>query len=85
MKASVGDRIVIPSSHLDGPTGDGRIVECPNTDGTPPCVVEWSDTGQTGFLFPGPDAKVQHLSAETNFSGDQRPRRNGTRRTAGTT
>jgi hypothetical protein len=64
MKASVGDRIVISSSKLDGPSRDGKIIECRNADGSPPYVVEWSDTGQTGFLFPGPDATVQHLSAD---------------------
>jgi hypothetical protein len=72
MNASVGDRIVIPSSHLDGPTRDGRIIECRNADGTPPYVVEWSDTGHTGFVFPGPDAKVQHLHTESHISVDQR-------------
>ena len=62
MKASVGDRIVIASNRLDHPLRDGKIVECRNVDGSPPYVVEWSDTGQTGFFFPGPDAQVQHLA-----------------------
>jgi hypothetical protein len=61
MKASVGDRIVIASNRLDRPARDGRVVECRHEDGTPPYVVEWSDSGQTGLLFPGPDAHVQHL------------------------
>ena len=60
MKASVGDRIVIASNRLDHPLRDGKIVECRHDDGTPPYVVEWSDTGQTGLFFPGPDAHVQH-------------------------
>ena len=69
MRASVGDRIVIASNRLDHPLRDGKIVECRNVDGTPPYVVEWSDTGQTGFFFPGPDAHVQHFADE-----DTRPR-----------
>lgn len=64
MKASVGDRIVIASNRLDRPLRDGRVVECRHEDGSPPYVVEWSDTGQTGLFFPGPDAHVQHLGGE---------------------
>jgi hypothetical protein len=75
---------VIPSSHLDGPTRDGRIIECRNANGTPPYVVEWSDTGDTGFVFPGPDAKVQHLHTESHISVDH-DGSNSARRTAGMT
>jgi hypothetical protein len=59
MKASVGDRIVIASNHVDGPVRDCVVVELRHGDGTPPYVVEWSD-GQTGLMFPGPDAQVLH-------------------------
>jgi hypothetical protein len=62
MRAAVGDRIVIASNRLDHPLRDGKIVECRNVDGSPPYIVEWSDTGQTGFFFPGPDAQVQHFA-----------------------
>ena len=64
MKASVGDRIVIASNRLDRPLRDGRIVECRHEDGSPPYVVEWSDTGHTGLFFPGADAHVQHFGGE---------------------
>lgn len=64
MRASVGDRIVIASNRLDHPLRDGEIVECRNVDGRPPYVVKWSDTGQTGFFIPGPDAHVQHSADE---------------------
>jgi len=60
MKASVGDHIVVVSSTIDGPVRDGEIVEVRNADGTPLYVVRWSDTGNTGLLFPGPDARVSH-------------------------
>lgn len=72
MKASVGDRIVIASNRLDRAVRDGKIVECRNEDGSPPYLVQWSDTGQTGFFFPGPDAHVQHFADE-----DTRPREAG--------
>jgi hypothetical protein len=64
MKASVGDRIVIASNRLDHPLRDGRIIECRHEDGTPPNVVEWSGSGNTGLFFPGPDAQVQHPVGE---------------------
>jgi len=60
MKASVGDRIVIASDRLDRPTRDGRVIDCRNVDGSPPYLVEWSDTGRTSLFFPGPDAHVAH-------------------------
>ncbi len=61
MKASVGDRIVIVSDRLDRPARDGRIIECRNEDGSPPYLIEWSDTGRTALFFPGSDAHVEHL------------------------
>jgi hypothetical protein len=60
MKASVGDRIIISSSMLDRPVRDGEIVELRRTDGRPPYVVRWSDTGKTAVFFPGVDARVDH-------------------------
>lgn len=64
MKASVGDQIVIASNRLDRPVREGRVVECRHEDGSPPYLVEWSDTGQTALFFPGPDAHVQHFGGQ---------------------
>jgi hypothetical protein len=61
VKGFVGDRIVIATNKLDHPARDGRIVESRHEGGTPPYVVEWSDTGTTALFFPGPDAHVEHL------------------------
>lgn len=61
MKASVGDRIMIASSKLNGPVRQGRVVELRHPDGSPPYLVEWSDDAQPALFFPGPDA---HLVAE---------------------
>ncbi|WP_366916364.1 DUF1918 domain-containing protein [Streptomyces sp.] len=58
MKATVGDRIVIQSRHVDEPERDGEIVEVHGPDGTPPYLVRWSDDGRTALLYPGPDAHI---------------------------
>ncbi|MGH8968950.1 MAG: DUF1918 domain-containing protein [Actinomycetes bacterium] len=77
MKASVGDRIVMASNHVDGPVRDGRIVEVRHGDGSPPYLVEWSDTGATGLVFPGPDAHVEALPSQPGetWSGASPPSR----------
>jgi len=64
MRASVGDRVVVVSNKVDGHVRDGRIAELRHDDGSPPYVVEWSDGGQTGLFFPGPDAHVEHPTGE---------------------
>ena len=61
MKASVGDRLVVASGVVDGSVRDGRVVEVQHEDGSPPYLVEWSDTGDRSLVFPGPDAHVEHL------------------------
>ncbi|WP_250445674.1 DUF1918 domain-containing protein [Actinotalea sp. C106] len=63
MKASVGDRLVTASSVVDGPVRDGRVLELRHPDGSPPYLVEWSDTGERTLLFPGPDTHVEHYDA----------------------
>lgn len=61
MHASVGDRLIVHGAHLDDPTRDGEILEVRGENGEPPYVVRWSDTGHEGFIFPGPDATIQHF------------------------
>jgi hypothetical protein len=61
MFASVGDRLIIHSRTLDGPTRDGEILEVRHPDGSPPYVVRWSDTGHEALVFPGPDAEIHHF------------------------
>jgi len=60
MKAAVGDRIVIASSVIDRPAREGKIVEVRHPDGTPPFLVEWSESGRRALIFPGPEAHVVH-------------------------
>jgi hypothetical protein len=62
MYAEVGDRLVVHSTHVDGPVREGKIVEVHGPEGLPPYVVEWEDTRRTSVCFPGPDAEVQHLA-----------------------
>jgi hypothetical protein len=64
MKAEVGDRLVVVPSRMDKPTRDGRILEVRSDDGSPPYLVEWSDSGHQALVFPGPDARVQHYGEE---------------------
>lgn len=61
MRASVGDRIVIKGHHIGEPDRDCRVIEVRGTDGGPPYVVEWEDSGHSTLFFPGPDATVQHF------------------------
>ena len=81
MKASVGDRIVIVPSQLDVPARDGRILEVRSGDGSPPYLVEWSDNGHKGLVFPGPDAQIQHFEGSAPARTAARPDDPGTIRT----
>lgn len=66
MKAAVGDRIVLSSTRFDHPTRDGQILEVRGRAGAPPYLVEWSDNGHRGVVFPGPNAQVQHVEATSD-------------------
>lgn len=68
MRAAVGDRLVLASGVVDGAVREGRVVEVRHPDGSPPYLVEWSDTGERTLVFPGPDAHVQ--SAEEQDAHD---------------
>jgi hypothetical protein len=58
MKASVGDLIQVTSSVVGGAVREGRVVELRHPDGSPPFVVEWSDTHEHTLVLPGPDTRV---------------------------
>ena len=61
MQAHAGDRMVIKGHQVGEPDHDGEILEVRGTDGGPPYVVRWEDTGHETLFFPGPDAEVQHF------------------------
>jgi hypothetical protein len=60
MFATVGDRLVVRSAHVDEHVRDGEIIEVRHADGSPPYVVRWSDSGHEALVFPGPDAVIEH-------------------------
>ena len=59
MQATVGDRIVVHSAHVDEKVRDGEVLEVRGAEGGPPFLVRWSD-GHEALVFPGPDAEIQH-------------------------
>ena len=61
MRAEKGDRIVIHAHHQGEHDRDCEILEVRGADGTPPYLVQWSDSGREGLLFPGPDATLEHF------------------------
>lgn len=58
MRATVGDRVVIASTHVDDPVREGVVEEVRGTDGTPPWMVRWGASEEPTLFFPGPDAHV---------------------------
>jgi hypothetical protein len=54
MLAKVGDRLVIPGTHVDDTVRYGEILEVHGEDGGPPFLVRWADTGHESLVFPGP-------------------------------
>ena len=64
MYATVGDRLIVHRTHVDGPVRDGEILEVHGPHGEPQYDVRWSDNGHEGLIFPGPDASVHHFIRE---------------------
>jgi hypothetical protein len=61
LRASVGDRLVIRGHRLGEIDRDGEILDVLGTDGAPPYLVRWEDSGHVSRLYPGSDAAVQHF------------------------
>jgi hypothetical protein len=59
MKANNGDRLVLEGVHVGTPRRIGIVLEVKGTDGAPPYLVRWLDSGQETLCFPGSDAHVQ--------------------------
>lgn len=70
MQAKVGDWLVIKGARIDRPGQRGLILEVHSTDGSPPYVVRWLETGHIATVFPGPDAIV--VTAEEQEAADER-------------
>jgi hypothetical protein len=70
MKAKVGDWLVIKGTTIDRPDQRGLITEVHSSDGSPPYMVRWLDSGHVATVFPGPDAVV--VTAEEQETADER-------------
>jgi Ca2+-transporting ATPase len=62
LRARPGDRLVIHGHRLEEPERDAEILAV-GRNGGPPFRVRWSDSGREGLLYPGSDARVEHLAA----------------------
>jgi hypothetical protein len=65
MRAELGDELIVESRSTDRARRDGEIVGLHHADGSPPYDVRWSDSDHSTLVFPGPDAHVKHLAAES--------------------
>jgi len=65
MHAKPGDRIIIKGHRLGEPDRDGEVLEARGTDGGPPYLVRWGDSGHNGLLYPGADARIQEFHRTT--------------------
>jgi len=65
MRAAVGDRILVRGNKVGEHDRGGEILAVEGEDGAPPYKVRWEDDGHEGLFFPGADAVVEHLPAET--------------------
>lgn len=61
LRAKPGDRLVI-SGHEIGEVGrDAEVLEARGPDGGAPFLVRWEDTGHETLLYPGSDARIEHV------------------------
>ncbi|WP_063053552.1 DUF1918 domain-containing protein [Nocardia arthritidis] len=58
MHAKIGDWLIVEGRSLGGAVRHGLIEEVHGSDGMPPYLVHWTDTGRRALTFPGPDAHV---------------------------
>jgi hypothetical protein len=72
MKASVGDWLVANGRTNHDGEHRGMITEVHSSDGSPPYMVRWLDTGHEALVFPGPDAIV--VTSAEQHAADERAR-----------
>jgi Domain of unknown function (DUF1918) len=73
MMAQIGDRIILDGTHLGDPRRIGVITAVAHAGGAPPYEVRWLDDGRTTFIFPGPEAKIEHAAAHLPDSTEGTP------------
>jgi len=64
LRAFKGDRLVVRGHRYDEPDRDAEVLEVHGTDGRPPYLVRWADTGHVALFFPPAEAIVQHFAKE---------------------
>ena len=70
MRGHVGDWLVMKGTTVGRPDRRGLITEVHSSDGSPPFVVRWLDTGHEATVFPSSDARV--VSAAEQAAADER-------------
>lgn len=60
MFAHTGDHIHLLGRHQGDRERDGEVIEVRGEGGQPPYLVRWIDNGQTGLVYPGTDAVIEH-------------------------
>jgi hypothetical protein len=73
MIGEVGDRLITRRLNAAAPNRDGRILEVHGIDGGPPYLVQWSDDGQIGLVFPGPETLIERLGHSVPASQSNSP------------
>jgi hypothetical protein len=68
MIAQVGDRILVEETSLGAAPRVGVITALTRPDGAPPYHVRWLDSGRRSLVFPGADARIQHVCAPAEES-----------------
>ncbi len=58
MYAEVGDRLVMRKHPAGAPERVGDILVVRRSDGGPPYLVRWSDSGCQALVYPGAEARV---------------------------
>lgn len=58
MKAAPGNWLMIEGTHLNDPKRHGQILEVRGTDGAPPYLVRWDDTGTETVVIPTTGAHI---------------------------
>jgi uncharacterized protein DUF1918 len=72
MKANIGDWLVANGRTDHDGDHRGMITEVHSSDGSPPYMVRWLDTGHEALVFPGSDAIV--VTSAEQRAADERAR-----------
>ena len=61
-RVSPGDRLVIAAHRQGERPRDAEVLEVRGSDGAPPYLVRWEDTGRVSLHYPGSDSTVEHIT-----------------------